>query len=636
MATATDSRPKPIPTATTALPPEPAQAKDKEKVDYYGYLFEANKTPTKTLDALLRAIGQYIIDHLGDKKDKVLKPSKLAAFYRAVGGDYDKLFVHAPHESISYIWQVFGCRHTLEPTDSDADHPWNFEAPTVPAVTPRGFVRWESIQVLLTPEEHVPFILYAVRHWNLRHPETGEPFPTGITAAAFPSEPDPEISAWYESCGEKLRKEATPKASPRPNFPSAQDRVHAAFSHVRAPGRAGTPDYFSHHRSVPFAHVSPGHAARHPTRGSGLRVSPERMERTERSERVRYNGLTPQEERARRRSFSDYPSPHDSPNEPQSAHLHPLRPSATRRHSHPRRTDPDDSESDGDVSPRSGRRGSGPYSSGPPHRSPKAVPRWVHMGAPSNSPPGGTSPNVPAATPFVPNTRTEASAKLRSDDRVSPTVPGIRANRKSGVEGAKDWAKEKISIIFPGPSPSERIPSRKGPGSSTGAAVGSGGSRDTLGRSRSYDDGNTDSDSEYERERRRRRRLREREKRDREAAAATASYERERARRSREDMGPPSAEWDDGGGGGGGSGGGGGGRPRSRRDKERLDRERMAHSRYEYAAAADEIGGVRRRGTRGRGPLDDERDSPRDRTASPVIKGVGGRRYPAPPESPPL
>lgn len=552
------------------------------------------------------------------------RPRPLTTVHRS------ELFVDAPHESLSYIWQVFGCRHSLEPTDSDDDVPWNFDPPTFPALTLRGFVRWESIQILLTPDEHVPFIIYAIRNWNLKNPDTGEPFPADITAAAFPSEPDPEITLWYESCGEKLRKEATPRASPRPSFPTPSDRVHAAFSHVRAPGRAGTPDYFSHHRSVPFAHVSPGHAGRPVGRGAGLRVSPERMER---NERMRYNGLSPQEERARRRSFSDYPSPQASPNASHSSpHLHPPRPTATRRHSHPRRvsTDPDESESDGDVRPPFARRGSGPYASGGPHRSPRVVPRFVHIAVPATGPPGGASPDVPSASPAVSNARTEGGAKLRPEDRVSPTIPGMR--RKGGVEGAKDWAKEKFSSIFPGPSPSERP--RKSPGSSSGNIHGTGGgSHDSLrlGRSRSYDDGNSDSDSEYERERRRRRRAREREKREREA------YERDRererpSRRSRDEL----PDWDQ------------DPRPRSRRDRgeggaaaarylrrpdnprrtsshadvDRLDRERI--HRYEFA---DER---RRRGS----GVPEER-SPRDRTASPVIKGVGGRRYPAPPDSPP-
>lgn len=56
---------------------------------HYEYMFEKNKGPTKQLDALLRAIARHIILELGDKADAHLTPSKLAAFYKAVGGDYD-------------------------------------------------------------------------------------------------------------------------------------------------------------------------------------------------------------------------------------------------------------------------------------------------------------------------------------------------------------------------------------------------------------------------------------------------------------------------------------------------------------------------------------------------------------------
>lgn len=52
MATATASEPKPM--------PKPAV----DAKDYYGYLYEANKTPTKVLDALLRAIAQHIVSAL--------------------------------------------------------------------------------------------------------------------------------------------------------------------------------------------------------------------------------------------------------------------------------------------------------------------------------------------------------------------------------------------------------------------------------------------------------------------------------------------------------------------------------------------------------------------------------------------
>ncbi len=39
------------------------------------------------------------------------------------------LFLNSPHESISYIWQVTGCQHSLLPADDD------FAAPSIPALT---------------------------------------------------------------------------------------------------------------------------------------------------------------------------------------------------------------------------------------------------------------------------------------------------------------------------------------------------------------------------------------------------------------------------------------------------------------------------------------------------------------------
>lgn len=553
-----------------------------------------------------------------------------------------ELFVNAPHESISYIWQVFGCQHTLEPTDND------FEQPSIPALTLKGFVRWESIQILLAPEEHVPFVRYAVKNWHLKNLDTDEVFPRDIPATAFPSEPDPEITAWHAACGDKLKKEATPKDSPRPTFASAADRVSAGFSHVPAfadAGGASRPqrptglgsDYFTHtHRSVPFAHVSPGHASGQYTRGGpSLRVSPER------GERVRHNTHSSPDERARRRSFSDYPSPNEPP---LSAHLHAPRPSTFRRHSHPRRFSEDESQSDNDASPHMSRRSSGHYGSS--HRSPKVVPHVAHVAVPAKGPPGGTSPAVPSPpTVQIPNVRTEGGAKLRSDDRASPVTS---ARRKSApFEGAKDWAKDKIdrfSGIFPGPTPGDRP--RRSPGSNGNISSGNlpvdrsrdslHGSSSRLHHNLSYDENDTDSEDERER-RQQRRRIREREReRDRRDRDRDAVYERERDRLPRRSRDTP--DWDD---------ELSRDRARSRKEKDgasarylrrpdnprrtsshadvdRMDRDR--HRIYD-GDVRDRDRYVDERRRRG-GPLDD-RD--RERGASPVIKGVGGRRYPAEP-----
>ncbi len=92
----------------------------KDPHAYYSYMFEPDKGPTQTFDALLRAIGRHIVcapidpfvpsppitpppcvrcganaggrgqvDEIGDKNERALTPKKLAAFYRAVGGNYD-------------------------------------------------------------------------------------------------------------------------------------------------------------------------------------------------------------------------------------------------------------------------------------------------------------------------------------------------------------------------------------------------------------------------------------------------------------------------------------------------------------------------------------------------------------------
>ncbi|KAH8596534.1 hypothetical protein B0O99DRAFT_509542, partial [Bisporella sp. PMI_857] len=179
--------------------PDPIDAKA-----YYGYLFQKSKEPTKVLDQLLRGIANYISEHLGDANEKCLTPAKLAAFYKAVGGNYDSLFVDMPHRSISWIYASTGCQHTLQPTSD------SFVLPSIPALTTKGFVNWQSIEILLGPEEHVPFIQYAVANFPIINPDTGEGFPKDLSIEAFPLVPDTVIVKWHNHCAQKLRQRATP------------------------------------------------------------------------------------------------------------------------------------------------------------------------------------------------------------------------------------------------------------------------------------------------------------------------------------------------------------------------------------------------------------------------------------------
>ncbi|WKT39879.1 hypothetical protein QSH57_001698 [Fusarium oxysporum f. sp. vasinfectum] len=392
------------PGATSSTPPPPAIE--------YSYMYEKDKSPSKLLDALLRAISRHIIHEIGDKTVCHLTPEKLAAFYKAVGGDYDSLF-EMPHESISYIWQVTGCQHTLQPTDDD------FAPPSIPALTARGFSRWESLEILLGPEEHVPFLQFAVKNWQLKHPETGQDFPAELPPTVFPTQADAEVDRWHKSCAEKLRKEANAREREAyreareptgPGEPPEGPEPKFAYSHVRGrafPGTRARPE-----RPL-YNHVPGRHAGGRPTR-----PSPER-----------YNSRS--DEHARRRSFSDYnqqPSPDvppHAPHAPPGSYLdpHAKRPAPPRRHSQPRHYSSDSSD-DEPVPPRAKRR---------PEASPPSPTSRRY--SPTNDRPPPVASNPPPT--FRPH-RADGRASDDSTRRRSTHSPSLR-----------EKLTEKVSNILP-------------------------------------------------------------------------------------------------------------------------------------------------------------------------------------------
>ncbi|KAH7634780.1 hypothetical protein B0T09DRAFT_353395 [Sordaria sp. MPI-SDFR-AT-0083] len=355
----------------------------KTKEIFYGYMYDDPRPdeipipkPKPLLDALLRALALHIINDIGDKDEKHLAPAKMAAFYKLAGHDYDRLFVNMPPQSISFIYQVQGCQHMLLPTEDD------FAAPSIPALTVKGFARWQAIQILLEPQVHVPIIQFAVKNWALKHPEYGSVFPDDLPATVFPADTDQDTDRWHQSCATKLRAEATtreeakeareePSVDPKANaFPD--DKV--PFSHVRPkPSVPQDYDYFNTRSvPVPVSYVRPPEPR---TDRYDPRRSPERPREPERERghdidpdpldigRGRYapprKAFPPEEERTSRGpSFTDYP--HIIPQETQSMQI-PLRTdriSVPRRHSQPRHYN-SPSSSDAEIEPatsRSGRR----------------------------------------------------------------------------------------------------------------------------------------------------------------------------------------------------------------------------------------------------------------------------------------
>ncbi|KAL8786334.1 MAG: hypothetical protein Q9213_002831 [Squamulea squamosa] len=167
--------------------------------EYWGYLVKADKSPSIIFELLLCGIANYINRQIAPWDVNCLTPTKLAAFYRLVGGDYDPLFLETPKASLSFIYQSMGCFHTLQPEKDP------YLAPSIPALTIQGFVRWQTVQLLLEPDEHASFLQNAVKRLEIINPADGIPFPDRLPREALPSRPDPEMIQWHGGVAENLR-----------------------------------------------------------------------------------------------------------------------------------------------------------------------------------------------------------------------------------------------------------------------------------------------------------------------------------------------------------------------------------------------------------------------------------------------
>lgn len=161
-----------------------------------------------------------------------LTPQRLANFYRSVGGNLDQIFLRTSHSGLSFLYKTIGCFHTLESTTNP------FETPSIPSLTPDGFVKWQTVQLLLSPEEHVRYLQEAVRIYDVPRHDGGY-YPKSIPNDAFPSRPDKEMENWHNQITSQLSQENymhrlknSPYQSPPP-----MDRTDGYFdnqAHARA------------------------------------------------------------------------------------------------------------------------------------------------------------------------------------------------------------------------------------------------------------------------------------------------------------------------------------------------------------------------------------------------------------------
>ena len=111
-------------------------------------------------------------------------------------------FLDTTQTSLSFVYRTLGCYHTLQPSKD------RHASPSLPALTPAGFVQWQTIQLLLEPETNGPFLQRAVKRFNLINPVDGKSFPSVLPKESLPSQPDMQTVEWHRSISEKLMMEA--------------------------------------------------------------------------------------------------------------------------------------------------------------------------------------------------------------------------------------------------------------------------------------------------------------------------------------------------------------------------------------------------------------------------------------------
>lgn len=235
------------------------EAAQREAYDYWGYLLKADKCGTPMLDRLLKGIAEVIVS--GDSETRTmpgelthlvqskrfepsdspdLTPSQIAAWYRAVGGNYDMLFTETAPSSIAFIYRALGAFHSLQPSASDD----GYSSPAMPALKKQGFVTWQTIQLLLGPQEHVPFLQKSVEQFDVIDPDTKQPFLKILPSKCFPNKPDEAMEEWYEGVAARLRREADAEANGARTETEPRSSADLSGDGSSADERTGAFNYF--------------------------------------------------------------------------------------------------------------------------------------------------------------------------------------------------------------------------------------------------------------------------------------------------------------------------------------------------------------------------------------------------------
>ncbi|KAH8677375.1 hypothetical protein BX600DRAFT_506420 [Xylariales sp. PMI_506] len=117
----------------------------------WGLLFDSDGTATGRLGQVIEGLAEYIIYEYSPKKSVAIPPEKLGKFYSKYRLEKESypfctVFDAAQGDSLADLYLTLGCQFHLIQKDSCS-------IPSVPALTPDGFVRFLTLCIVAYPDE---------------------------------------------------------------------------------------------------------------------------------------------------------------------------------------------------------------------------------------------------------------------------------------------------------------------------------------------------------------------------------------------------------------------------------------------------------------------------------------------------
>ncbi|KAH8888244.1 hypothetical protein GQ53DRAFT_826395 [Thozetella sp. PMI_491] len=136
--------------AAVSKPPIELSAVDQK----WGKLFDEDGIATPRFEQIIRSLANYIADEFLPQRSMVVTPVKLATFYshnpvlneKFPFWDMFKMQTRVAHDRLADLYYDLGCEFHLVPFDGKG-------RPTVPGLTPQGFMQWLVMNTRAYPDE---------------------------------------------------------------------------------------------------------------------------------------------------------------------------------------------------------------------------------------------------------------------------------------------------------------------------------------------------------------------------------------------------------------------------------------------------------------------------------------------------